>query len=53
MVSMFGYKQRHRQKNPTLSTEKKKYGGGNLKNNARDGFSGGAQRGLARARRRG
>ena len=29
---------RTRQKNPTFSTKRKKYGGGNLKNESKDGF---------------
>ena len=41
--------QANRQKNPTLSTKKKKYGGGNLKNESRGGFSGGARDSLAGA----
>ena len=32
--------------NPTFSTKKEKYGGGNLKNESKDGFSGGASAGV-------
>jgi hypothetical protein len=32
--------------NPTFSTKKEKYGGGNLKNESKGGFSGGASAGL-------
>ncbi len=45
-------RQRTRPENPTLLT-KKKNTAGDLKNESRGGFSGGAQRVLARVRRRG